>query len=618
MTLPERPGRHHRAHGPQVHADGSTAFRLWAPAARRVELVLDGRSELLTPDAHGWHTGTTEAGDGDRYAYRLDRGDPRPDPASWRQPDGVHGRSALVDPARWSWTDRHWQPPALAGAAIYELHVGTFSPAGTFAAAIPSLPRLAALGITHVEVMPVNAFNGPRGWGYDGVGWYAVHESYGGPAGFAQLVDACHAAGLGVILDVVYNHLGPSGNYLAEFGPYLTDRYDTPWGQALNLDGAGADWVRDFIVGNARHWLDVFHVDGLRLDAVHGLIDTSAVHILAEMAGAVSGLGHTSGRPRILIAESDRQDPQTVRPTVVGGLGLDGQWADDLHHAIHTAVTGEHEGYYADYQGLADVARAYQRGFVLDGRWSPARDRTVGAPVPADVGGHQLVTCIQNHDQVGNRALGERLETIAGADATRVAVLLLCAAPSTPMLFMGEEYAETAPFQYFTSHPEPDLAEAVRTGRRREFADFTAFSTGPDVEVPDPQAASTFARSTLDQQQAESAAGRARTALWTDLLRLRREIPALGNGRRDLVEVVQAATDILAVVRHDPFGAPALVVANLREDAVPVPLATAERAIMVATGDPRYGGSGVLPTIAEGAVTVPARSAAILALRDGA
>jgi len=601
-----------------VHPDGSTTFRLWAPAAARVELVIDDRSEPLTREEHGWHTLRTAAAHGDRYGFRLDRGEERPDPASWRQPDGVHGRSAVVDPSRFSWTDEHWQPAPLAGAAIYELHAGTFTPEGTFAAAVASLPRLAALGVTHVEVMPVNAFNGPRGWGYDGVGWYAVHEPYGGPAGLAAFVDACHAAGLGVLLDVVYNHLGPSGNYLAEFGPYLTERYGTPWGQALNLDGPGADWVRDFIVGNARHWLSSFHVDGLRLDAVHGLIDTSAVHVLAELAEAVAMLGRATGRGRILVAESDRQDPQTVRPAVVGGLGLDGQWADDLHHAIHTAVTTEDEGYYADYEGLPDVARAYRRGFVLDGRWSSARERTVGARVPADVAGHRLVTCIQNHDQVGNRALGERLETVAGGDATRVAVLLLCAAPSTPMLFMGEEYAETAPFLYFTSHPEPELADAVRNGRRKEFADFTAFSTGHQVQVPDPQDPSTFRRSCLQQAKADSPAGRARAALWADLLRLRRTVPALGNGRRDLVEVLQATAEALVVVRRDPLAAPVMVLANLGREPLQARPPTAESAILIATGDLRYGGSGQAPTSAGGVLTVPAGTAALVALDDTA
>ena len=544
---------------------------MWAPDAGAVTLVLDGDEHDMTRHDHGWWALPAPAEAGDRYGYRIDGGEVRPDPASRRQPDGVHGLSAVVDPSSFAWsaTESGWRAAPLGNAAIYELHVGTFTSEGTLDAAAAKLPLLADLGITHVEVMPVNAFNGTAGWGYDGVLWYAVHEPYGGPEAFARFVDAAHAAGLAVVLDVVYNHLGPSGNYLPDFGPYLTDRYATPWGEGLNLDGEDSDPVRAFVVGNALQWLDDFHVDALRLDAVHGIVDTSAVHLLTEMADAVRALSHLLGRPLQLIAESDRCDPLTVTSRDAGGQGLDAQWADDLHHAIHTAVTGERDGYYVDYAGLPDVPEAYRRGFLYDGRYSTYRRRTVGAPL-GDVPGSRLVACIQNHDQVGNRAAGERLLTLVGPELTRVAAVLLAAAPATPMLFMGEEYGETAPFQYFTSHPEPELAEAVRSGRREEFAAFDSF--GEASEVPDPQDPATVDRSTLDWSSADSPQGKAWRDLWASLLRLRRTQPALGNGRRDLVRTVAVDDGVMAVARHDDDGSAVLVVANLTDRSARVPL----------------------------------------------
>jgi maltooligosyltrehalose trehalohydrolase len=582
----------HRRHGPRFGADGTVSFRLWAPHAAQATLGLGERSLEMRQLDHGWHVAVAKARHGERYGFALDGGPERPDPASRHQPDGVHNRSALVDPARfpWSATERDWRPPPLASAAIYELHIGTFTPAGTFAAAAQHLGHLRDLGITHVEVMPVNAFNGVAGWGYDGVSWYAVHEPYGGPAGFAAFVDACHRAGLAVILDVVHNHLGPSGNYLPEFGPYLGGHGDTDWGDALNLDGPGSDPVRGFIIGNALAWLTAYHVDALRLDAVHALVDTSAVHVLAELSEAVEALGRQVGRRLELIAESDRNDPQTVRPRAVGGLGLDAQWADDLHHAIHVSLTGERDGYYADYGGVPDVAEAYTRGFVYDGeRFSVYRDRTPGAPL-GDVPGTRLVGCIQNHDQVGNRALGERLTVLVDAARLRVGAVLLCAAPHVPMLFMGEEFGEERPFRYFSSHPEPELAEAVRAGRAAEFAAFASFQAA----VPDPQWPETLAASRLDWSRADTAAGRAWLALWRDLLAARRAHPALANGRRDLVDVLEVGHDRLALVRRDPAAPAVLVAANLGDGPArfaDLPLGGAWRAV-VDTGAARYGGTG--------------------------
>jgi maltooligosyltrehalose trehalohydrolase len=581
-------------HGPVVHGDGTVTFRVWAPYATRVELLWDARASVpLEPTGRGWFGVRVEAGAGDRYGFRLDDGAYRPDPASLRQPDGVHALSSVVDRGAYAWSEdeQHWQPTPVSSAVIYELHIGTFTAEGTFAAAEQHLTDLRELGVTHVEVMPVNAFNGERGWGYDGVYWYAVHEPYGGPAAFAHFVDACHRQGLAVILDVVYNHFGPSGSYHHEFGPYVSDLHKTPWGSAINFEEAGADAVRAFVVDNALMWLADFHVDGLRLDAVHALHDGSATPILVELSAAVDRLSEQVGRPLALVAESDRQDPRTVLPRAAGGAGMSAQWLDDLHHAIHVTVTGEHDGYYADYTGLPDVAGAYVRGFVYDGRWSEYRQRTVGAPLPATVSGRRLVGCVQNHDQVGNRARGRRLTVLTDEDRLRFAIGLLCLAPSVPMLFMGEEYAATTPFMFFTSHPEPDLAVAIREGRREEFAAFTAFGYG---EVPDPQAPETHAASVLDRTDAVSPAGKARRRLWTDVLRLRRRTPALATGNRTLIRELAVLPRQMAVLRDDPAGAaPVVIAANASDADAAITLGlTGTWQVVWSTTAVAYGGPG--------------------------
>jgi maltooligosyltrehalose trehalohydrolase len=585
-------------HGPVLHDDGTATFRVWAPHATTLELVRENWSpERLAPAERGWFAMRGDGVAGDRYAFRLDGGDPRPDPAALRQPDGVHAMSALVDRSAFAWSlDEHrWQPTPLSSAVIYELHTGTFTPEGTFAAAEQHLAPLRDLGVTHVEVMPVAAFNGPYGWGYDGVCWYAVHEPYGGPQAFAHFVDACHRHGLAVILDVVYNHFGPSGSYHREFGPYLTDRHTTPWGSAINLDGPGSDAVRSFIIDNALMWLADFHVDGLRLDAVHELHDGSATPILVELSAAVDRLSEQVGRPLALIAESDRQDARTVLPRAAGGAGMAAQWLDDLHHAIHVTVTGEQDGYYADYAGLADVADAYVRGFVYDGRWSEYRQRTVGARLPASVTGRRFVACIQNHDQIGNRARGRRLTALTDADRMRFAIALLCLAPTVPMLFMGEEFGAITPFLYFSSHSEADLAAAIRRGRREEFSGFAAFAHD---DVPDPQAPETFAASRLDRAHAASPEGKARRLLWTDALTLRRTTPALATGNRTLVRKVAVHPHQIAVLRDDPAGvAPVVIVANAcdRDAAITLDLTGTWRTIWCSTAA-EYGGPGTQVT----------------------
>ncbi|HUR75630.1 MAG TPA: malto-oligosyltrehalose trehalohydrolase, partial [Sporichthya sp.] len=461
------------------------AFAVWAPGAETVELALAGDRHAMAADADGWWTAPgVVAEHGAAYGYVLDGEGPLPDPRSRHQPEGVHGLSRVVDHSRFPWTDGDWPGRALSGAVTYELHVGTFTSGRTFDAAIERLDHLVELGVDLVEVMPVAAFPGRHGWGYDGVALYAVHEPYGGPDGLKRFVDACHARGLGVMLDVVYNHLGPSGNYLSSFGPYFTDKHHTPWGAAVNLDDAGSDEVRAFIRGSALSWLRDYHVDGLRLDAVHALADDRAIHLLTELQIAVEELTEEVGRPLFLVAESDRNDPLTVTPRERGGHGLAAQWADDVHHALHSLLSGEQQGYYVDFGSYECLATTLTEAFFHAGTYSTFRGRGHGAPVDvARIPGSAFVTYLQNHDQVGNRATGDRLSASVSPGRMAVgAALVLCSAFS-PMVFMGEEWAASTPWQYFTDHQEPELADAVREGRRNEFAEH-GWSAD---EVPDPQ-----------------------------------------------------------------------------------------------------------------------------------
>ena len=503
---------------------------VWAPRAGRVDLVVgDRRVAMDGPDDRGWFRSPVAVAPGQSYGFSLDGGPTRPDPRSRWQPDGPDGLSRAVDHDAFGWTDGAWPGRRLTGrSVVYELHVGTFSPEGTFDGAIGRLDHLVDLGVDVVELLPVNQFPGRWGWGYDGVDLFAPHAAYGGPDGLERLVDAAHGRGLAVVIDVVYNHLGPAGNYLREFGPYFTDRYNTPWGEAVNFDGPGSDEVRAFVIDNARMWLRDYHADGLRLDAVHAILDTSAIHVLEELAGRVADLAAEVGRPLFLIAESDLNDPRLVRPTAVGGYGLDAQWSDDFHHALHAVVTGERSGYYADFGSLGQLAKALRQSYVQDGEYSAFRRRRHGRP-PTGVPAVSFLGYLQNHDQVGNRATGERSSMLVSPGLLQVAAALVLLGPSVPMLFQGEEWAASTPFLYFTDHQDPELGRLVSEGRRREFA---SFGWAPD-DIPDPQSPKTFEQSQLDWNEVGDGVHRQLLDWHRRLIRLRRSEPALSSGTFD-------------------------------------------------------------------------------------
>jgi maltooligosyltrehalose trehalohydrolase len=572
-------------------------FEVWAPFADRVDLLLPGATHPMSSGEDGrWHV-AVEVEPATAYAFSLDGGDPRPDPRGVRLPDGPHGWSQLFDTGEHDWSDDGWEGVDLDGAVIYELHVGTFTSEGTLDSAAERLGHLVDLGVTLVELMPLAPFPGRHGWGYDGVAPYAVHEVYGGPAALQRFVDAAHAHGLGVCLDVVYNHLGPDGNYLGEFGPYLTEHHQTPWGAALNLDMPGSEPVRRWVLDNVRQWLVDFRIDALRLDAVHELHDDRAVHLLEEMSREVDDLAVREGRRLWLIAESDRNDPRTVTPRgrgdAVGGLGLHGQWADDVHHALHVALTGEVQGYYADFADPEALVKALRSPFFHDGTWSSFRGRRHGRPVDAgSVPGWRFVASLQTHDQVGNRATGDRLSATLPAGVLACGAALLLTSPWTPMLFMGEEWGASTPWQYFTDHTDPDLGEAVRQGRRSEFA-----SHGWDrEEVPDPQDPATFERSRLDWTEVEKPDHQRLLRWYRDLLRLRRE-------RRDLRDPHLDRTRA-----HQDDG---LVVVQRGEHQVMVNLSDQPRTAEVYGAVLLAWEPGV--EVVDGRVEVPGRSAVVVA-----
>ncbi|EJN83510.1 malto-oligosyltrehalose trehalohydrolase [Actinomyces naeslundii] len=546
---------------------------VWAPAAQTVDLYLPGQDRLvgMIPVPGGWWTAPFDLEPGTDYAFRVDGSPNRPDPRSALQPDGVHGPSRTVDPDTWRWTDQNWAGKDLRGSVIYELHVGTFTPEGTLDAAVSRLGHLVDLGVDIVELMPLAAFPGKAGWGYDGVGLWAVHEAYGGPDALARFVDAAHNAGIGVCLDVVYNHLGPSGNYLSVFGPYFTPAHHTPWGEAVNYDHDGSQQVRAFVIDSALRWMRDFHIDALRLDAIHEIKDDAAAaatpqrHVLAELSDAVAALSIELGRPLSLVAEADLNDVGVITPTSeeppakVPSLGMTAQWADDVHHALHVRLTGEDQGYYGDFAEVGAWAKAYGRAFLHNGTWSTFRERNWGAPVPEDTDPRRFVVFGSDHDQVGNRAVGDRPSVILDDAALAATAALVLLSPYTPMLFMGEEWGTRTPFQFFTDHEEDDLARSVSEGRVREFAGF-----GWDAdEIPDPQAAATVEASRLRWSELDEAEHARVLAWYQALTTLRRN---LDWSQRTAWPQVDEIDDVLMVTYDD-----IVVAANLSGQERPAP-----------------------------------------------
>jgi maltooligosyltrehalose trehalohydrolase len=571
---------------------------VWAPRHNRVQLVLTSGSErreipMESEERGFFHCDLADVSEGQRYAYRLGNGPERPDPCSLWQPDGVHRPSAVVRPERFAWTDRAWKGVPRPDLAFYELHVGTFTPQGTFEAVIPRLKELRELGVTAVELMPVGQFPGPRNWGYDGVHLYAAQNSYGGPHGLQKLVDACHAEGLAVFLDVVYNHLGPEGNYLAEFAPYFTDRYRTSWGPALNLDGPGSDPVRDFLLDNVRLWIEDFHFDGLRLDAVHAIYDSRPRHILREIKEVADAAATRAGRHDHIIAESLVNDVRMVRSAERGGHGLDAEWNEDFHHTLHAYLTGERHGKYSDFDAASCLSRVLEHTFHLDGCYSNYRGRRWGAP-DEGLPGDRFVIGVQNHDHVGNRPFGERIAVLVGPAQQRLAASLMLLSPYLPLLFMGEEYGEENPFPFFCSFGDRHLIENVRKGRRRDYG----FAEG--APMADPQDEATFAAARLSWSWPDGSSRAGLRRLYQDLLAARRRWPALRDYTHRTAQLLPdaSAPAVLHLVRG--IGGPAAELHayfNLTERSQAIPsLAGEGRGVLFSSEAARYQGcrSGVV------------------------
>ena len=574
------------------HNTGGCRFKVWAPFRKSVTVRILSAGDRLAPmerDVRGyWQAEVKDAGAGARYLFRLDGETERPDPASHFQPEDVHGPSAVVDHAAFPWEDDSWKGIPLPSMVMYELHIGTFTPEGTFDAAILRLDDLRNLGITAVELMPVAQFPGTRNWGYDGVYSFAVQNSYGGPEGLKRFVNACHARELAVILDVVYNHLGPEGNYLQDFGPYFTDRYKTPWGQAVNLDGPYSDEVRNYFIASALHWITEYHIDALRIDAIHGIFDFSAKHFLRELGEAVHARAGELDRRISVIPESDLNDVRVINPTELGGHGLDAQWNDDFHHCLHALLTGEKRGYYEDFGAIDQMEKAYRDGFAYSGQYSSFRKRRHGSS-SKDRPAHQFVVFSQNHDQVGNRMLGERLSSLATFEQLKLAAGVVLLSPFIPLLFMGEEYGETAPFLYFVSHGDEELIEAVRRGRKEEFRAF-----GWEGEIPDPQAEETFLKSKIDLELRQHDQHRTVLGFYKELLRLRRETASLNNISKTDMEVRTFAAEKMLLVRRWKACEEVFSLFNFSEDQHAVPLTLPEGVLekMLDSSEIRWAGTG--------------------------
>lgn len=570
-------------------------FKVWAPKTEELAIRIgDEVKPMCRSEGGWWFADVQDAGAGTDYWFVDGDGFRMPDPRSAWQPQGINGPSRVVDHSAFAWTDGKWQAQPLSSAIIYELHIGTFTPRGTFKSAIEKLDYLVDLGITHVELMPVNEFSGDWGWGYDGVDLYAPHHSYGTPDELKQLVNACHEKGLAVLLDVVYNHFGPVGNYLSKFGPYFTDAYHTPWGSAVNLDHPGSMEVRRFFADNARMWLRDYHFDGLRLDAVHAYYDKSAIHFLEFLSSEVDALASQLGRHLVIIAESDLNDPRIVTNREAGGFGCDAQWSDDFHHALHSVITGEKDGYYEDFGTLAQLAKALKNAYVYDGIYTKHRGRIHGRP-PIGLSGHRFLGYSQDHDQVGNRAQGERLSQLVSIGRQKIAAALVLSSPFVPMLFEGEEFGASTPFQYFTHHEDRELGEAVSKGRRNEFA---AFGWNPE-DVPDPQDPETLQRSKLQWDEITKEPHASLLAWYKKLIALRRSTSSLTDGRMDLLETrYNEEANWFAMKRGEIE-----VVCNLGQDRQAVPIGAKPKNVLVSEG-----GWQLRPGLLE----LPADSVAIL------
>jgi maltooligosyltrehalose trehalohydrolase len=613
--------------GANVERDG-TRFRIWAPDAKEVAVAIEGDAPATHPMQRGaggyHHAHVAGVGDGTRYRFVLD-GNAVPDPASRSQPDGVTSASQVVDPHAFAWSDDDWNGVALEQLVIYELHIGTFTSMGTFDAAIPRLDDLVALGVTAIEIMPIADFAGTRNWGYDGVALFAPAAVYGGAAGFKRLVDAAHRRGLAVILDVVYNHLGPEGNFLPAIsgGRFFNPRHQTPWGDAVNYDGPSSAAVRDFVVHNALYWAHEYHVDGLRLDAAHAIIDDSPVHIIREITDRL----HALPRPRLIVAEDDRNERRLVLPANAGGLGLDAVWADDLHHQLRRFVSGDRDSYFASYRGtIADIVATLRRGWFFEGQWSEHH----GAPRGTSASGlppRAFVHCLQNHDQVGNRPFGDRLHESMTLAEYRVLSAVLLLSPYTPMLFMGQEWAASSPFQFFTDFPR-ELGALVTAGRRQEFAGFSAYrDSGEHGEIPDPQADDTFLRSRLQWSERGRAPHAQILALYRELLALRATLPALRARERDSFVVGVLHDRALAIRREGPDGSVVLLLAQFGDathqlaanHSLLASPAGHDWAVQLCTQDRRFGGGGSHSGLSNsGTLTIQGVDAIVLATRPAA
>ena len=547
-------------------------FEVWAPSAADLALQVGEQKMPMQPAGGGWWSAESkEAGPGTDYGFLVNGEGPFPDPRSCWQPAGIHGLSRIIDHSGFRWTDKNWQAKPLSSAVIYELHVGTFTPQGTFRSVVERLQYLLELGVTHIELLPVAEFSGPWGWGYDGVDLFAPHHAYGTPDDLKFLIDTCHQRGLAVLLDVVYNHFGPAGNYLGKFGPYLTDAYKTPWGQAVNLDHKGSHEVRRFFADNALMWLRDYHFDGLRLDAVHAFVDNSAIHFLEFLSSEIAELSAQLGRHLVLIAESDLNAPCIVRSREANGYGLDAQWSDDFHHALHSVLTGERKGYYEDFGSLAQLAKALTSVFVYDGLYSPHRENIHGRPATGLSAWHFLGYS-QNHDQIGNRAHGERLCHLVNLGRQKIAAALVLTSAYVPMLFQGEEFGASSPFQYFSQHEDEDLGRKVSEGRKNEFK---AFGWDPD-EVPDPQEKAAFERSKLRWSEITQGEHAQLLEWYKELIALRRSIPELTDGRLSEVKVTYDERAQWLVMKRGDIE----VIYNLAGDQQAIPISRIPRGVL--------------------------------------